>query len=145
MPRPLLAWLAVVGLVMGVLTLGIIEWADDPHGIALARTLGFTAFSLTHVAFAFATKDEEKTIFDLDTLSDRPLLVWGGASIAAIILATTFGPFQRLLGTVELELGHWLVCIGAALIVLAVAEIRKLVLVRRRSGGAAITTEERAP
>jgi Ca2+-transporting ATPase len=137
LPNRLLVWLAVVGALQGVLTLLAIWWAESPHGVAFARTMGLTAFALMHVAFAFATKDEHRTVFDRDTLKDKPLLVSGALSIAAIILATTFGPFQRLLETTELELEQWLLCIGGALVVLAVAEIRKLVVRQPIDEGAA--------
>src|SRR5438270_11519375 len=62
LPRRLIAWLAVVGLVMGVPTLGVISWATDPHGLLVARTMGFTTFAFAHVFFAFTTKDERRTL-----------------------------------------------------------------------------------
>src|SRR3954468_20000732 len=128
LPRPLLVWLAVAGTVMGATTLGIISWADDPHGLLLARTMGLTTFALGHVAFAICTKDERRSIFNLDTIADKPLMVASGAALVAIILSTTFGPFQRLLQTGDLELEQWLVCIGGALLIVVVSELRKLVL-----------------
>jgi Ca2+-transporting ATPase len=130
LPRPLLIWLATVGAVTGVLTLAVIEWASEPQGLAFARTIGFTAFALTHIAFAFATKDERRSVFNLDTLADKPLLISAGLGLATCILVTTFGPFQRLLQTTALELEHWLIAIACALVVLAISEIRKLVIRR---------------
>jgi Ca2+-transporting ATPase len=130
LPRPLLVWLAVVGVIMGAATLGVISWATDPHGLILARTMGLTTFALAHVFFAVCTKDERRSIFNLDTFADKPLLVSIGAALAAIVLTTTFGPFQRLLQTGELELEQWLVCIGAALVIVVASELRKL-LIRR--------------
>jgi Ca2+-transporting ATPase len=102
----------------------------DPHGLVVARTVGLTAFGLTHVAFAFATKDEQQSVFTTDTLADKPLMVSAAAAIGVTVLATTLSPFQRLLNTTELELEHWLVCIAAALAIVAVSEVRKLVLRR---------------
>ena len=92
--------------------------------------MGLTAFSLSHIVFALCTKDERKSVFTLDTLNDRPLLVSIGASLAAIVLATTLDPFERLLQTTPLELEHWLVCIAAALVILVVSEVRKAVVRR---------------
>ena len=54
-----------------------------------------------------------------------------GASIAAIILGTEFGPFQRFLDTQHLEGKYWLLCIGVALPVVAASEIRKWFLRRQ--------------
>jgi P-type Ca2+ transporter type 2C len=120
-------WLAIVGVLMGAATLFVTSWATDPHGLELARTMGFTTFALSHVFFAISTKDERRTLFNLDTLSDKPLLVASGLALVTIILTTTFGPFQRLLETGALELEQWLVCIGAALVVPLASEIRKAV------------------
>jgi P-type Ca2+ transporter type 2C len=130
LPRPLLAWLAVVGLIAGVTTLAVISWASDPHGIELARTMGFTAFCLGHVFFAVSTKNERRSIFNLDTFADKPLLVAIGASILVIVLQTTFGPLQRLLNTTDLTLDQWLICIAAALAIPVVSELRKLIVRR---------------
>src|SRR4051812_11217136 len=125
LPRPLLAWLAVVGFVMGATTLGVISWATDPHGLAQARTIGFTTFALSHVFFAIATRDERRSMFNLDTVNDKPLMVASGLAVLVIILTTTFAPLQRLLQTGDLELEQWLVCIGVALVIPVVAEVRK--------------------
>ena len=80
LPRPLLAWLAVVGFLMGAVTLAITSWANDPHGLALARTMGFTTFALAHIFFAVSTKDERGSVFNLETFADKPLLISIGAA-----------------------------------------------------------------
>ena len=127
MPQPLLLRLATVGLVMGVATLWVISWATDPHGLAIARTMGFTTFALTHVLFAVSTKDDSRSVFNRDTLADKPLLIAVGASLAMIVLTTTLNPLERLLQTAPLELEQWLVCIGLALAVGVLSEVRKFV------------------
>ena len=41
LPRPLLIWVCIAGLVLGGATLGVIGWADDHYGSsAIARTMG---------------------------------------------------------------------------------------------------------
>jgi Ca2+-transporting ATPase len=130
LPGPLLIWLAVVGFVMGATTLGVISWATDPHGLLIARTMGFTTFALAHVFFAVCTKDEGRSIFSLDTFADKPLLISIGVSLATIVLTTSLNPLQRLLQTGDLELQQWLVCIGAALTVPVISELRKLLVKR---------------
>jgi Ca2+-transporting ATPase len=113
---------------MGVLTLGTIAWANDPHGVEYARTMGFTAFALSHVFFAVATKDERRSIFDLDTFADRPLRISVLAALGVIVLTTTLEPLQRLLETTTLSVADWLVCLGAASSVVVVSELRKLIM-----------------
>ena len=54
-------------------------------------------------------------------------------SVVAIIFATELRFFQRILDTVELTGNQWLICIGAALSILVVSEIRKFLLRRSRA------------
>jgi len=115
---------------MGVATLLVTTWATDPHGLAFARTMGFTTFAFAHVFFAVATKDERRSLFNRDTFADKPLLIALGAALAVIVLQTSLSPLQRLLQTTDLELEHWLICIGAALVIPIVSELRKLLVHR---------------
>ena len=56
--------------------------------------------------------DDLRSVFSLDTFDDRRFVLTSGMSVAAIVLATEFGLFQRMLQSVELDLGQWLVCIA---------------------------------
>jgi P-type Ca2+ transporter type 2C len=134
--RGLLLWLAFVGVVMGGTTLGVIWWADDNHSTALARTMGMTTFAIANVFLSYTVKDEFRSIFDTETFADRRLLKATGLSAIAILFGTELGIFQRILGTVSLTGKQWIVCLLAALSVVVVSEIQKLVK-RRRAGKAA--------
>ncbi|HEY6029718.1 MAG TPA: cation transporting ATPase C-terminal domain-containing protein, partial [Gaiellaceae bacterium] len=59
-------------------------------------------------------------------------LIASGISIVAILIGTEMGFFNRILGTQHLTGQQWLICIGVALPVVVVTEIRKLLL-RRQS------------
>ncbi len=126
--RPLLVWLAIAGFVMGVVTLAVITWSRDPNGLDVARTMGLTTFALSHVFFALTTKDETRSMFNLDTFADKPLLIAIGASFLAIVLTTTINPLQRLLDTRDLQIDQWVTCIGMALVVVVISELRKLLV-----------------
>jgi Ca2+-transporting ATPase len=131
LPRPLLRWLITAGAIMGLATLGLVWWADDAHDAQFARTMGLTSFAIANLLFSVTARDELKSVFSLDLLEDRNFLIASGASIAAIILGTEFGPFQRFLDTQHLEGKYWLLCIGVALPVVAASEIRKFFLRRQ--------------
>ena len=133
LPRPLLIWVAIAGLVLGGATLGVIAWADDTYGSTVARTMGLTTFALSNVLFSLATRDERRSIFSLDVLEDRMFLMCTGGSLAAILFGTELGVFQRILGTVHLSLHQWLVCIVVGLAIVPVSEARRLLLKRRGS------------
>ena len=133
LPRPLLIWVAIAGLVLGGATLGVIAWADDTYGSTVARTMGLTTFAISNVLFSLATRDERRSIFSLDVLEDRMFLMCTGGSLAAILFGTELGVFQRILGTVHLSLHQWLVCIVVGLAIVPVSEARRLLLKRRGS------------
>jgi Ca2+-transporting ATPase len=136
LPRPLLLWVAVAGLVLGGATLGVIWWADDHYGSsAIARTMGLTTFAISNVVFSLTTRDERNSVFSLDLLGDRMFLMCTGGSIAAIVLGTEFSVFQRVLNTVHLTGHQWLICIVVGLAIIPVSEARRLLL-KRRSGSA---------
>jgi Ca2+-transporting ATPase len=133
--RPTLAWLSFAGIVLGGSALGVIWWADDAHGLSVARTMGMTTFAIGNVFFSLTVKDELQSIFSLDTFADRRLLTASGMSALAILFGAELGIFQRILGTVSLSGGEWLTCILAAFSIVIVSEIRKFL--RRRALSAA--------
>ncbi|MGI5237743.1 cation-translocating P-type ATPase [Dactylosporangium sp. CA-139066] len=125
LPGRTLGWLAVVGVVLGATTLAVIAAADAAYGIAVARTMGLTTFSLLNLFLALTVRSETRSVFSLDTFEDHRFLLTSGLSLLAIVLATELGLFQRLLHTVGLSLGQWLVCLVASLSVIVLTEARK--------------------
>jgi Ca2+-transporting ATPase len=141
LPRPLLIWVCIAGLVMGGSTLAVIAWADNHYGSSsIARTMGMTTFAIGNVFLAFTTRDERRSVFSLDVLEDRMFLLCSAGSVAAILFGTELRVFQRILGSVHLDLHQWLVCIVVGFAIVPVSEARRLLLERR--GPAAGATEE---
>jgi Ca2+-transporting ATPase len=124
-------WFVVAGLVMAIGTLAVAAGAEHDDGEQLARTMALTTFALANLVFSFTTRDDLRSVFSLDTFSDRTFVIASLASATSIILATEFGFLRRILDTVELTGNQWLICIGAALPIVVASEIRKLVLRRR--------------
>jgi len=138
LPRPLLLWVAIAGLVLGGAALGVIGWADDHYGSsAIARTMGLTTFGISNVVFSLCTRDEKRSVFSLDLLEDRMFLMCTGGSLLAIFLGAQAGFMNRFIGTVELDLHQWLVCIVVGLAILPVSEARRILLARRHAEAAA--------
>jgi Ca2+-transporting ATPase len=136
--RPILTradtlWFAIAGLVMAAATLAVIAGAENAAGDGVARTMGLTTFAIANLVFSFTARDERRSVFSLETIRDRQFLIACLLSVVAIILATELRFLQRILDTVELSGNQWLICIGAALIVVVVSEVRKLMLRRRES------------
>jgi Ca2+-transporting ATPase len=131
--RGALGWLGVVGLVMGLSTLIVIWWADREWNLGTARTMGVTAFAIMNLFFSWTVRSDLRSVFSVETFNDRRFVITSGMSVAAIFLATSLDLFQRLLGTTGLDAVQWVICIGAALTVIVLTEIRKMVLRRRIS------------
>ncbi|WP_433063637.1 cation-translocating P-type ATPase [Dactylosporangium sp. CS-033363] len=127
-----LAWLGVLGVVIGAITLAVIAWSDARHDLDTARTMGLTTFSLLSLYLSATVRSATRSVFSLDTFDDRRFVITSGISLLAIILATELGILQRLLHTVQLDLGQWAICAVAAAPVLLVTELQKAH--RRRKG-----------
>ena len=136
-------WLAIAGLVMGGTTLGVIWWADDKHGTALARTMGMTTFAIANVFLSYTVKDELRSFFSVETFADRRLLKATGLSVVAIFIGAQLSVFNHILGTVGLTGKQWIVCILAASTIIAASELQKLL--RRRRTEAEAGEEEVTP
>ena len=134
--RALIVWLAFVGLLMAIGTLSVISWADQAHGLDIARTMGMVTFALFVLFFSIESKDERDSAFSLDTFSDKTFVITTSGSFVLLILSTVLGIFQTVLKTVRLDVRQWLICTAVALSIVVAAEIRKAVL--RRTAAKAI-------
>ncbi|MFL5686822.1 MAG: cation-translocating P-type ATPase [Chloroflexota bacterium] len=144
LPRRLLVWLVVAGLVMAVVTLGIISWATPVYGEDVARTMGLVAFSLCNIWFALETSDEEKSVFSSETLQNPTLLKAAGIAFVFVILATELRITNTILDTVNLTVEQWLIAFVVSLAVIVIAEVKKLLKIRTTTLPALATTESPA-
>jgi Ca2+-transporting ATPase len=132
LPRPLLIWVAVAGVVMGGATLLVIAWAHDHyHSTQLARTMGLTTFAFSNLFFSFCCRDEFRSVFSLDVLDDKMFLMCSAGSLAAIVIGNELGLFNRILHTEHLDLRQWILCLVVGFAIVPVAEGRRLLLERR--------------
>ncbi len=122
---PMMAWMIAVGLVMGVVTLPIIAWANVEFGTDVARTMGVSTFALLGAAFAIETRDERRSILSAGYLADRTLLISVGATALITVAAAELGFLERIISTVPLTIEQWLVCFGGAGVMVVAYEIRK--------------------
>lgn len=106
------------------------SWANQTFDTAVAHTMGLATFSIFNLLFSLETADEERTLFSSELLENPMLLKTTGLSILTILLATVFGPLQRVLDTVDLTAEQWAVCIVVAASIVVVAEVKKLFHIR---------------
>jgi P-type Ca2+ transporter type 2C len=130
LPARLMAWLVISGLVMTVIALGTIAWATPIFGDAVARTMGLTAFSLSNVWFALETSDEDHTIFGSSILGNPMLLKMVALGLVATVLMSELRILNRILDTVNMTIDQWVVCFVVSLLIIIVAEGKKLLKIR---------------
>jgi Ca2+-transporting ATPase len=130
LPRRLMTWVVLSGLVMAVGTLGVIYWATPLYGDEVARTMGLITFSFFNILFALETADEDRSLFNPEARPNATLLKTTGAALLAIILATELNLFNRILDTTHLELNQWGVCLVVGLAIVVMAEVRKALGIR---------------
>ena len=130
MPRRLMRWLVLYGLIMAAGSLGVLAWANASYGDVVARTMGVTTFALFRLFSSLETADEEESLFSGSILGNRPLLMATGLSVLTIIFATELGFLQRILGTINLSPDQWAICLLVSLSLIIVEEARKLLKIR---------------
>jgi Ca2+-transporting ATPase len=97
--------------------------------------MGLTTFLVAVVLLSFESRDQRRSIFNLEVLDDRTFLIATGISAAVIYLGTTFSGFQRILDTMTLSLNQWIICMLAGAGVVVASEIRKVFLRRHLRPG----------
>ncbi|HEY4754065.1 MAG TPA: HAD-IC family P-type ATPase [Candidatus Limnocylindrales bacterium] len=142
--RRLMAWLIVAGLSIAVVTLGVISWATTTYGDAVARTMGVTVFSLANVWFALETSNEDRSLFSSETLTNPTLIKMAGLALVFAVVASELNLTNRVLDTVNLNVDQWLVCLGLSLVVVVVAEVKKLLRIRTTDAPVSVAVEPAA-
>jgi len=130
MPRRLMTWLVLCGLLMAAGTLGVLAWASSNYGDVVARTMGVTTFALFRLFSSLETADPDESLFGGSILKNGPLLKATGLSVLTIFLAVNLDFLQRFLGTTSLTPDQWAVCLVVPLSLIVVEEARKLLKVR---------------
>jgi Ca2+-transporting ATPase len=123
--RGLINWLVFLGLIMAAGTLGVVSWAEQAHGLTIARTMGMVTLAHFNLFFSIETKDERRSAFSLDTFSDKSFVISTALSYLLLVLSTVLGIFHTVLKTTTLDLRQWLICGAAALPIVVAAEIQK--------------------
>jgi Ca2+-transporting ATPase len=95
--------------------------------------MGVTTFSLFRIFSSLETADEKRSVFSGYILGNPALLKATGLSIVTIVLATELGIFKNVLDMTSLTGQQWLVCIGVALSLIVVEEVKKALKVETDS------------
>ncbi|WP_037501163.1 HAD-IC family P-type ATPase [Solirubrobacter soli] len=107
--------------VQAAVTVACIALADAAWDAHTARTMGLATFATASVLLSVALWDERRPPLRVEAL-DRTLLLAVALSAVAIVAGVQTNLMHRILGTVDLDLDHWLISIGAAALVLVASE-----------------------
>ncbi|HZE06578.1 MAG TPA: cation-transporting P-type ATPase [Solirubrobacteraceae bacterium] len=123
----------LVGLYMAVVLdlviwFGITHW----HSKAVGSSIGLTAFTVMLVVAAFESRSVSRTALVRETFDNARMNWIALAEIALAIAITQMDLFNHLLGTVPLRHGQTLLAFAAAMLLLILWELAKLVA-RRQS------------
>ncbi len=128
--RGLVAFVAVMGVVMSLISLGIGLWAFR-SGDPAWQTLLFTTLIFSQVILALEVRSERSSLFRIG-LFTNPLMVAAFLSTIGLQVAVVYLPFlQRVLRTSPLGVRDLFIAFGSGLAVLVVVEAWKALLRRR--------------
>ncbi|MBK9372531.1 MAG: cation-translocating P-type ATPase [Holophagales bacterium] len=127
--RGLVAFVAVMGVVMSLISLGIGLWAFR-SGDPAWQTLLFTTLIFSQVILALEVRSERTSLFRLG-LFTNPLMVGAFVSTIGLQVAVVYVPFlQKVFKTAPLGARDLLIAFGSGLTILVVVEVWKLALRR---------------
>jgi len=128
--RGLVAFVAVMGVVMSLVALGIGIWAFR-SGDPAWQTLLLTTLTFSQLILALEVRSERNSLFRVG-LFTNPLMVAAFLSTMGLQAAVVYVPFlQRVFSTAPLGARDLLIALASGLVVLVVAETWKLALRRR--------------
>jgi Ca2+-transporting ATPase len=124
------------GLCVAVANLLLILVGKNYYGdIVIGQSIGLVGFSLMLVVAAYEARSEKVSVFSVDTFNSSRMNKTALVEIALAYLITQADFLNRLLGTKELTFAQWGLGLLAAVVLLLLWELGKLIA--RRSGTAA--------
>ncbi|MGB9743448.1 MAG: cation-translocating P-type ATPase [Minisyncoccales bacterium] len=94
--------------------------------LKLASTLVFAIFGTVDLIYAISFKNLTKPIFKMENLFSNKFLFFGiFYAFLFLFLAIYFPPLNKILNTVPLEAGHWLMVIGVGILTTLILELIK--------------------
>ncbi|MCB1692890.1 MAG: HAD-IC family P-type ATPase [Pseudomonadales bacterium] len=134
-----LGFILVLGLYVGLSTLGLYHWYLDRDGHGLANTVAFTTLVLMSNIGVMSFRSLHQSIFRLGILGNLWLLL-AIASMIALQAAAIYVPFlQGLLDTQPMQASDWLLAVAIALPTIMIGEAWKFITSRLMNRGASAT------
>ncbi|MFE6836643.1 cation-translocating P-type ATPase [Streptomyces sp. NPDC057705] len=123
-----LGGLAITVVLLGLITLG----KDHFDSVATGQSIAFTAFALCLIVAAFECRSETDSVLTPSTFDSRQMNWVALAQFVLAVLVTQMDGFRRLLGTTEIDARQFGWAVLAAVALLLLWELGKLVARRSR-------------
>ncbi|MFJ9546658.1 cation-translocating P-type ATPase [Streptomyces erythrochromogenes] len=131
--RPVLVTVGLGGLAITVVLLGLITLGTSHFGsVETGRSIAFTAFALCLIVAAFECRSETDSVLTASTFDSKQMNWVALAQFVLAVLVTQMDGFQRLLGTTEIDARQFGWALLAAVALLLLWELGKLVARRSR-------------
>ncbi len=141
MTHSLMLTTGLVGLYMAIVLDALIYFGKQHyHSIPVGSSIGLTAFALMLVVAAYESRSVTLTALASETFDNRSMNWTALAEIALAVMVTQMDLFNRLLGTVPLHAGQFGLALAAAVLLLAVWELGKLIARRQSATGRSNTS-----
>nr|WBO79306.1 HAD-IC family P-type ATPase [Streptomyces sp. SBE_14.2] len=132
--RPVLVTVALGGLAITVLLLGLIKLGQALFdSVGTGQSIAFTAFALCLIVAAFECRSETESVLTTSTFDSRQMNWVALAQFVLAVLVTQMDGFRRVLGTTEINARQFGWALLAALALLLLWELGKLLARRSRS------------
>ncbi|MCE7882696.1 MAG: HAD family hydrolase [Actinobacteria bacterium ATB1] len=125
-PRLSVMLLAAAAMTAG--TLGVFVWADGAYGAEPAATMAFTTFVLFQMYNVFNARSLTATVFGRYSLTNSKLWIAVATVLLLQVGAVQWGPMRAIFDTTALSASQWAICIAVAASVIAVEEVRKMLV-----------------
>jgi Ca2+-transporting ATPase len=125
----------LVGLYMAIcLDLLIYFGKQHYHSTAIGSSIGLSAFALMLIVAAYESRSVSLSILTAETFDNRQMNWTAVAELALAVMITQMDLFNRLLGTLPLKAAQFGLAVAAAVLLLVLWEIGKLIARRQESG-----------
>ncbi|MFE4993861.1 cation-translocating P-type ATPase [Streptomyces mirabilis] len=132
--RPILVTVGIGGLAITVVLLGLIKLGQAHFAsVEIGRSIAFTAFALCLIVAAFECRSETDSVLTTSTFDSKQMNWVALAQFVLAVLVTQLDGFRRILGTTQINAGQFGWALLAAVALLLLWELGKL-LARRSRG-----------
>lgn len=132
--RPVLPTVGIGGLAITVVLLGLIKLGQTrSDSVGTGQSIAFTAFALCLIVAAFECRSERDSVLTTSTFDSKQMNWVALTQFVLAVLVTQLDGFRRILGTTQINARQFGWALLAALALLLLWELGKLLARRSRS------------